>query len=82
MSGCSQPLSRIDNAGILQAEIDAVMGSEDEVSVEHLGQLRYLEACVKESLRLFPPVPIYVRKLGQDMDLAGTTVFTRYRLLI
>jgi cytochrome P450 len=66
----------------LQAEIDAVMGSEDEVSVEHLGQLRYLEACVKESLRLFPPVPIYVRKLGQDMDLAGTTVFTRYRLLI
>lgn len=31
-----------------------------------LNELKYLECCIKEALRLYPPVPIMGRKLNED----------------
>ncbi|GMS95798.1 hypothetical protein PENTCL1PPCAC_17973 [Pristionchus entomophagus] len=57
----------------IHEEIDSVfMG--DEISVEDLGKLKYLECCIKESLRLFPSVPIIMRELGEDQELNGQIV--------
>lgn len=51
-------------------EIDEIFGREhhlEEVNQKFLAQFKYLEACVKEGLRLFPSVPMIARKLTQDI---------------
>ncbi|VDK54393.1 unnamed protein product [Anisakis simplex] len=51
-------------------EIDEILGEEDRpITYEDLGNLRYLEACLKEALRLFPSVPIIARLLTEDTKI-------------
>ena len=52
-------------------ELDEVFGSdkEKEIDAAGLAKLRYLEMCIKESLRLFPSVPIFGRLATQDVEL-------------
>ncbi|CAI4221588.1 unnamed protein product [Auanema sp. JU1783] len=47
-------------------EILEVMGPHGEITVQNIKQLSYLERVIKESLRMFPPVPIVQRKLMKD----------------
>ncbi|CAL4063452.1 unnamed protein product, partial [Meganyctiphanes norvegica] len=65
----------------LHTELEGIFGdSNREITSEDLSQLKYLECCIKESLRLFPSVPIHSRNLNEDLQLdrfvipAGTTV--------
>lgn len=51
-------------------EVDEVLGGDGrEVTYEDLGNLRYLEACFKETLRLYPSVPLIGRQCTEDTQI-------------
>ncbi|KAK0727699.1 cytochrome P450 [Lasiosphaeria miniovina] len=53
----------------LQAEIDQVLGREP-LTAEHLTRLPYAKACLKEALRLQPPIPIFgIQPVSSDPKL-------------
>ncbi|XP_017055939.1 probable cytochrome P450 318a1 [Drosophila ficusphila] len=55
----------------LLAEIRAVVPDSGNVGLEQLQQLRYLDAFVSESLRLLATVPMNLRHVSRDFQLAG-----------
>lgn len=40
----------------------------DKVDPVQLNQLKYLEQCIKESLRYFAPVPMFQRAMRNDVE--------------
>lgn len=49
-------------------ELDNIFGCSDRpVNTTDLRELKYLENCIKESLRIFPPVPFYGREVKEDV---------------
>ncbi|XP_026485111.2 cytochrome P450 4C1-like [Vanessa tameamea] len=72
-------LMTLANEPIIQdkiyAEICEIFGETDRaVTTEDLNLMKYLECCIKESLRLHPSAPIIARYLRQDTVLGGYTV--------
>ncbi|XP_039283176.1 cytochrome P450 4C1 [Nilaparvata lugens] len=54
----------------IHEELDDVFGgSEREITMDDLHYLTYLERVIKESLRLFPSVPMMTRRLQTDLQL-------------
>ncbi|CCD68717.1 CYtochrome P450 family [Caenorhabditis elegans] len=58
----------------VQAELDEVMGDDEDVTIEHLSRMKYLECALKEALRLFPSVPIITRELSDDQVIGGVNI--------
>ena len=54
----------------VHAELDALL-PDTPPTREDLAQLQYLEHTIKESHRLFPPVPLFSRNLRFDETVAG-----------
>ncbi|NXM33589.1 CP4B1 protein, partial [Oxyruncus cristatus] len=48
-------------------EIQAILGDRDSIEWEDLGKMTYTTMCIKESLRLFPPVPFVSRQLSKPI---------------
>jgi cytochrome P450 len=44
-------------------------GSDRSPTVKDLNEMKYLERVVKESLRLYPSVPVVSRRLQEDLDI-------------
>ncbi|CAG7824941.1 unnamed protein product [Allacma fusca] len=64
----------------LHAELDEVFGNDRNRNVESsdLPKLKFLECCIKETERLYPPIPLMPRTPENDFELgrgrAGITV--------
>lgn len=57
-------------------ELDAVFGSDRQrpVTVEDIKKLKYLDCVVKETLRLYPPIPAIARKLGEEITIGKQVI--------
>ncbi|KAI5630976.1 cytochrome p450 domain-containing protein [Phthorimaea operculella] len=58
----------------LYAELSEVFEKDELVTTDHLPRLKYLDAVIKETLRLFPPVPVVTRQTDKDCKLPSGVV--------
>ncbi|XP_056671162.1 cytochrome P450 4B1-like isoform X2 [Monodelphis domestica] len=52
---------------LCREEIQGILGNHDTIQWEDLGKLNYLTMCIKESFRLYPPVPQVYRQLNKPV---------------
>uniref|UniRef100_A0A8C5LS84 unspecific monooxygenase n=1 Tax=Leptobrachium leishanense TaxID=445787 RepID=A0A8C5LS84_9ANUR len=56
-------------------ELDETFGQSDRpVTMDDLKKLRYLEAVIKEALRIYPSVPFFARTITEDCTIRGFKV--------
>ncbi|KAM8807968.1 cholesterol 24-hydroxylase [Eudromia elegans] len=58
----------------LQAEVDEVIGVKRDIDYEDLCKLTYLSQVLKESLRLYPPVPGTIRWTETETVISGIKI--------
>lgn len=76
LSGCTfLLLTNPDKLAKLTEEVRSAFQSEDEISIQSASQLPYLMACLEESLRRYPPVPI---GLPRVVPRGGKTFLGQY----
>nr|WIT94155.1 cytochrome P450 monooxygenase CYP4G341 [Euwallacea interjectus] len=58
---------------VMQELNEIFQGSDRPATFADTLEMKYLERCLLETLRLFPPVPIIARQLQQEIKLASNT---------
>lgn len=72
LSGATYFLLRSPHAfSKLKEEVRGAFKSDAEVTLEACNQLVYLQACLNEALRLYPPVPVGLPRI---IDAPGDTI--------
>lgn len=67
----------------LQAELDAVVGSNCHLVQEaHIANLPFLQAVVKETMRLYPAIPLVPRESYERCQILGYTIPAHTRLIL
>lgn len=62
----------VDENKVIQ-ELDDIFGDSDRpATFQDTLEMKYLERCLMETLRMYPPVPIIARSLKQDLKLASS----------
>ncbi|XP_046636795.1 cytochrome P450 4C1-like isoform X4 [Daphnia pulicaria] len=62
---------------LVQEELNEVFGGSNRpCTMEDTTKLKYLECCIKESLRLYPPVPVFSRYMTEEIELGGYKIPT------
>ncbi|XP_046636785.1 cytochrome P450 4c3-like [Daphnia pulicaria] len=60
---------------LVTEELDLIFGDSDRpVTAQDLTELKYLECCIKETLRLYPSIPLFSRRLTEDVQAGGYTL--------
>lgn len=60
----------------IQEELDLELGDNfDDVTYESINGLKYLESCIDETLRLYPPLSIMFRRCTRDYKIPNTDLF-------
>ncbi|CAG4951273.1 unnamed protein product [Parnassius apollo] len=58
-------------------ELKEIFGETKRATrIEDLNAMRYLDRCIKESLRLYPPIPFISRQINEEVQLSNYTVPT------
>ncbi|XP_046636786.1 cytochrome P450 4c3-like [Daphnia pulicaria] len=64
-----------DQQKLVTDELDLIFGNSDRpVTAQDLTELKYLECCIKETLRLYPSLPLISRRLTEDVQAEGYTL--------
>lgn len=64
-------------------EVTQVIGKSNEVKESDISRLPYIQAIVKETLRLHPPVPLLLPYIaGNDVEVNGYTIHKGNQVLI
>lgn len=63
-------------------EIDSVVGKSRLIHETDLPNLPYLQAVVKEGLRLYPPIPVFGRRLQEGCVMGGFYVSDKTTLVV
>ena len=66
----------------VQEELATVVGLDRKVSEGDLDKLPYLKCCIKETLRLHPPIPLLLHETSQDCEVNGFWVPAKTRVMI
>lgn len=63
-------------------EIDSVLGGDRKrpPTMKELNEMKYLECVIKESLRLYPSVPLIARHLSEDVNLGMLCITIEYNM--
>lgn len=67
---------------IFEELIEVCGDSKRPITLEDLPNLKYLERCIKESLRLYPPVHFISRSLDENVTLSKYYASLIFNLLI
>jgi len=52
-------------------EIQEITGERDELTMDDLNRMNYMERVLKESMRLYPPVPFISRCFSEDVQISN-----------
>ncbi len=63
-----------------RAEVDAVLGSR-AATMADVAKLPFIDAVLKESMRVYPPVYMFVREALEDVEIAGWVIPRRAQVL-
>ncbi|OXA62595.1 Cytochrome P450 4c3 [Folsomia candida] len=57
-------------------ELDSIFGGDINrgVTFKDLSDMKYLEMCIKEALRIYPPIPLIARNAQEDIPLGAQVV--------
>jgi cytochrome P450 len=63
-----------------QTEVDDVIGDQPP-NIHNLGSLHYLDQVIKESLRLYPPIHVGNRMVGEPLESCGYAIPANTRVM-
>lgn len=58
-------------------ELDFIFGGDKDTpaTMKNLMDMKYLECCIKDALRLYPSVPMMARSIGEDVQIGKPILY-------